>query len=122
MQPLYKIGSSFGFYICKSSFGRGGDRSSVIEKEMLQNKLQMNGFDIIEECKAGYIEKIKSIILYMVHQEGAIIEKRKPSDVLADELVLEYSYLSAIFSEQENGTIEKYFILQKIERIKGLIS
>lgn len=95
---------------------------SVVEKEILQNELQANGFDIIEERKAKHIEKIKNSIIFMVHQEGGITEKRKLSEVLTHELALEYSYLSAIFSEQENCTIEKYFILQKIERIKELIS
>ena len=44
------------------------------------------------------------------------------SDYLSQKLELAYASLSAIFSEQEHQTIEKYFIQQKIEKVKELIT
>jgi AraC-like DNA-binding protein len=40
---------------------------------------------------------------------------------LSDKLNLDYPYLSSLFSELEGRTIEKYFISQKIERVKELL-
>jgi AraC-like DNA-binding protein len=41
--------------------------------------------------------------------------------MLSEELNHDYSYLSNLFSEVEGTTIEKYFIAQKIEKVKELL-
>lgn len=43
------------------------------------------------------------------------------SDILSDTLHHDYNYLSNLFSEVEGTTIEKYFIAQKIEKVKELL-
>ena len=43
------------------------------------------------------------------------------STYLTDKLGTDYSALSKLFSESMGLTIERYFILQKIERVKELI-
>src|SRR5699024_5267921 len=43
------------------------------------------------------------------------------SDFISDKLHYEYNYLSTVFSEIEGRTIEKYFIAQKIEKVKELL-
>ena len=40
---------------------------------------------------------------------------------LSQHILQEYSTISKLFAEVEDTTIEKYFILQKIEKIKELI-
>src|SRR5690606_4530564 len=46
---------------------------------------------------------------------------RTLSEYLSDELHQDYSALSNLFSEVEGITIEKYYILQKIEKVKELL-
>ena len=53
-------------------------------------------------------------------------DKEKPghvnfSDFLSSELNHDYSYLSHLFSMVEGTTIEKYMILQRIEKVKELL-
>lgn len=43
------------------------------------------------------------------------------SDYLSQNLHQDYSALSSLFSEIENTTIEKYYIHQKIEKVKELL-
>ncbi|GAI78333.1 unnamed protein product, partial [marine sediment metagenome] len=43
------------------------------------------------------------------------------SDYLTTETGKDYHYLSNLFSDIENVTIERFIILQKIERVKELI-
>ena len=43
------------------------------------------------------------------------------SDLLSDALHHDYNYLSGLFSEVEGTTIERYYIAQKIERVKELL-
>jgi len=42
-------------------------------------------------------------------------------EMLSNELGSDYSYLSKLFSSVEGLTIEKYLILQKIEKVKELL-
>ena len=43
------------------------------------------------------------------------------SDYIVAAISQDYSYISNLFSQQENATIEHYYILQKIERVKELL-
>jgi AraC-like DNA-binding protein len=45
----------------------------------------------------------------------------KLSDYLSKQLLQDYNTLSNLFSKVENTTIEKYFISQKIEKVKELL-
>lgn len=78
------------------------------------------GFELIDDKKSRIIEKIKNIIIELVHHQGNDT-KNNLSDVLTSKLHNDYNYLSNLFSEIENTTIEKYFIAQKIEKVKELL-
>lgn len=92
------------------------------QKEKLDQRLKEIGFEIIETRKSQISEKIKNEITALVFDPKGIRLSENLSDYLSNKIGLEYSYLSAVFSEEENTSIEKYFILQKIERIKEFIS
>ncbi|BAV07437.1 transcriptional regulator, AraC family [Filimonas lacunae] len=78
------------------------------------------GFELIDDKNSRMIEKIKGVIIRLVHQENCAV-KTNLSDLLSGELHYEYHSLSNLFSEVEGITIEKYFIAQKIERVKELL-
>jgi len=89
-------------------------------KAALLEKLNDLGFDLIDDKRSRIIEKIKNIIIDLVHHRDNDL-KTNLSEVLAKELHHDYNYLSHLFSEVEGTTIEKYFIAQKIERVKELL-
>ncbi|MGJ1446981.1 helix-turn-helix domain-containing protein [Sphingobacterium spiritivorum] len=90
------------------------------EKKKLEDVLISLGFELIDDKKSRIIEKIKNIIIDLVHyQENDT--KTNLSDVLSNQLHHDYNYLSNLFSEVEGTTIEKYFIAQKIEKVKELL-
>ncbi len=90
------------------------------EKTNLDKALTPLGFEIIDDKKSRIIEKIKSIIIDLVHHKDNDT-KYNLSAVLSKELHHDYSYLSNLFSEVEGTNIEKYFIAQKIEKVKELL-
>lgn len=90
------------------------------QKEILLKNLQDLGFDFIDDKKSKTIEKIKNLIVDLVHHKNNEL-KINLSDYLVENLHQDYSTLSNLFSEIENNTIEKYFISQKIERVKELL-
>lgn len=90
-----------------------------IKSEVLRN-LQSLGFDLMDDKKSKTIEKIKSLIIDLVQNKNNQITINL-SDYLVQELLQDYSTLSNLFSEVEGITIEKYFIHQKIEKVKELL-
>lgn len=90
------------------------------EKDELNNVLQSFGFDLIDNKKSLLIEKIKNTIVDLVHYSDDHL-KTNFSQYISNKLHHDYSYLSNLFSEVEGTTIEKYFIAQKIEKVKELL-
>lgn len=90
------------------------------KKNALNDDLHTLGFEPIDDKKRQSIEKIKNLIIELVHYRDNEIDI-KLSAYLSHELHQDYSTLSNLFSEVENTTIEKYFITQKIEKVKELL-
>jgi AraC-like DNA-binding protein len=86
----------------------------------LNEDLLKIGFEIIDDKKGKVIEKIKNAIVDLIHhsEDGLNVNL---SSFLADKTNYDYNYLSNLFSEVEGTTIEKYFISQKIEKVKELL-
>ena len=90
------------------------------KKKELNGVLTSLGFELIDDKKGRIIEKIKAVIIDLVHHQDNET-KHNLSDLLSSELHHDYNYLSNLFSDVEGTTIEKYFIAQKIERVKELL-
>ncbi|MDQ3536440.1 MAG: AraC family transcriptional regulator [Bacteroidota bacterium] len=86
----------------------------------IQNVLEQNGFELIDDKKARTVEKIKIAIIELIHQDQQVLNINY-STFLEETLGLDYQYLSSLFSSTESITLEKYIILQKIERVKELL-
>lgn len=99
---------------------------SIVESlsfEQIQNvriALQRSGLELIDNKKSILVEKIKNIILEMVHHSTGPL-KTNFSNYLSDKLNLDYTYLANVFSEVQGTTIENFIILNKIYRVKELI-
>ena len=90
------------------------------KKNELNHILQSFGFEIIDDKKSQLIEKIKNTIVELVHYSRDQLQTNF-SEHISKKLHHDYSYLSNLFSEVEGTTIEKYFIAQKIEKVKELL-
>lgn len=93
---------------------------TALEKKAIEEVLTPLGFEVIDDKKGRIIEKIKNVIIEVVHHQDSNI-KTNLSDILSNELQHDYNYLSNLFSDIEGTTIEKYFIAQKIEKVKELL-
>jgi AraC-like DNA-binding protein len=86
----------------------------------LKSALHDIGFELIDDKKAILIEKIKGVIIDMVHYADEL-PKVTFSNYLVDKLRYDYTYMANLFSEVQGMTIEHFIISHKIERIKELI-
>lgn len=90
------------------------------QKDNINEILLPLGFVLIDDKKSRIIEKIKNSIVELVHYSEDQL-KTNFSDYIIKQLHHDYNYLSNLFSEVEGITIEKYFISQKIERVKEFL-
>lgn len=88
-----------------------------VQMENLSNRLEDLGFEILDDKNKKLIEKIKAHLIQKV-QSGEIEEHFSLSDFLPAKLNKEYTQISRLFSEVEGTTLEQFFILQKIEKVK----
>lgn len=95
------------------------DISSVNRVELKKNLLKF-GLELLEDKKSVLIEKIKNVIIEMIHFMDEV-PKVNYSDYISEKLNYDYTYLSNIFSEVKGITIQQFIIVHKIERVKELL-
>jgi YesN/AraC family two-component response regulator len=93
---------------------------TMSQRELLKASLLHSGLELMDDKRAMLIEKIKNIIIEMVHHTDENI-KVNFSNYLSEKMNHDYTYLSNLFSEVQGTTIEHFIISHKIERIKELI-
>lgn len=96
------------------------EKLSTRKISQLQSALLKSGLELLEDRKSMLIEKIKNIIVEMIHysDEPPSINF---SDYLSEKVHYDYNYISNLFSEVKGTTIEHYIIAHKIERAKELL-
>lgn len=90
------------------------------QREELKIALLSSGLELMDDKKAMLIEKIKNVIVEMVHYSDEL-PRVNYSDYISEKLNFDYTYLSNVFSEVKGVTIQQFIIVHKIERIKELI-
>lgn len=96
------------------------DLNNLSESKII-DILHNYGIEIIDDKEKILVEKIKIAVIELIHQlnnTNSIIQK---SDYLIEKLGLPYKKISKVFSQNEPITLERFIILNKIEKIKRLI-
>lgn len=94
----------------------------IITSDKIKDVLKLSGLSLISNREEKIVEDIKTAVIELIHYMNNVDSIAKKSEYIVEKLGLNYRYLSKIFSEYENITLERYIIFQKIERIKNLIN
>jgi len=86
--------------------------------EKILNKI---GFELVTNKEKILVEQIKVAIVELIHQANNMNSIIRNSDYLVEKLGYSYQHLSVIFSKHESNTLEKYIIINKIEKVKEMI-
>jgi AraC-like DNA-binding protein len=97
-----------------------GEILSDQQYEILKESLHQNNFELISGKENILTEKIKNVIIEMIHYSDEL-PVIKYSSYISSKLKTNYTYLSKIFSKVKNITIEHFIIIHKIERVKQLL-
>lgn len=90
------------------------------QRQQLKENLLRSGLELMDDKKSILIEKIKNVIIEMIHYSDEL-PKARYSDHISEKLGYDYTYLSNIFSEVKGITIQQFIIIHKIERVKELL-
>jgi len=93
---------------------------SAEQRKMLDDQLTQSGLGLLDDKKSVLIEKIKNIIVELVHYSENQLTINF-SDYLSNKLNYNYTYLANLFSENQGTTIEHFYLAHKIERVKELL-
>ena len=88
--------------------------------KQLDAALKETGLEMVFDRRSLIVEKIKNIIFETIYnpEEPLAI---KFSCYLSEKLNYSYTYLSNLFSQENGISIERYIILQKIEKVKSML-
>lgn len=114
---------NLGYTVIQVSLGEAEITTTEgeVDLERIRAMMRDNGFELLDDRKTKLIEQVKLTIIELVHQGEEAELQVNTSDYIADKIGLDYNYLSNLFSSFEGITIEKYLILQRIERVKELL-
>ncbi|GAB2575438.1 helix-turn-helix domain-containing protein [Spirosoma areae] len=110
-----------GYRVAQVELGRVTIEEPV-DLALIGPVLEGHGFALLTDKTARVVNQVKTLIIDLI-QSGRIANlKTTLSDYLASQVGLDYAHLSHLFSTTENLTIEKFWIMQRIERAKELLS
>ena len=90
------------------------------QREQLKKNLLRSGLELLDDNKSILIEKIKNVIIEMIHYSDEIPQVNY-SEYIAEKLGYDYTYLANTFSEVKGITIQQFIIIHKIEKVKELL-
>jgi AraC-like DNA-binding protein len=93
---------------------------SIAQRMRLNENLLKSGLELLDDKKSILIEKIKNVIIEMIHYSEELPEVNY-SDYISEKVGYDYTYLANAFSEVKGITIQHYIIIHKIEKVKELL-
>jgi len=115
---------SLGFNVNEVILGQA-DITPEPDEEQLQlisSALKVPGFELINTETEKTVEAIKNAIIELVHHSDLSEFNTSFSDYISKRTGKDYSYLSRLFSNAQDMTIERFIIEQKVEKIKELLT
>jgi AraC-like DNA-binding protein len=113
-----------GFHPLKVELGEAVVDENLTEaqkSDILAPKLKALGFELLDDRRMQTIEQMKAAIIKLVHYRDNN-STLNLSSFLQHELHQDYSTLSKLFSEFTSMTVERYYMEQRIERVKELLT
>lgn len=97
------------------------NKISLSIQNLLIEKLEYVGLEIIESRTQRLIAEVKLAVSDYLSL-GFDSQKYKLSKFISSKVSYDFTYLSDLFSKIEGLTIERYFILQRLEKVRELIT
>lgn len=97
------------------------EKNTTVSFSEIKRVLGENGFEIIESENQILVEKIKHAVIDLLQNHHEKLNDLNFPTYLSEKTGMPYRLLSRIFSTEKKMTIERYIILEKIEKAKELL-
>jgi AraC family transcriptional regulator len=122
IQAVDKELKELGLEVVSVNLGNATFReNNQVGLHTIDEALQKNGFELLQSDEEKTLEKIKNVITALFQREVVPDDSFAFSKIIAEKVGRSYSQLSTLFSRNKKITIERYIILQRIEKAKELI-
>lgn len=98
------------------------ENQDLVDEEVVEAALVRNGFELLRDKRQELVEKVKLAVIILIYDEKLSTLKTTVSTYLAEELGKDYSTISTTFKAAEAMSLNRYVVLQKIERAKELLA
>lgn len=88
--------------------------------EQLDKVLTEQGFELLTSNNAKLVSEIKTVIIEQIHHNTEPLQVNF-SDYLSQKIGYDYQHLSRLFSSVVGMTINRFIVVQKIEKVKELL-
>jgi AraC-like DNA-binding protein len=111
-----------GFHQTKVKLGEAEIKEdlSIKQRDNLRISLKNIGLELMEDRKNILADRVKTAIIDLVHYTDHQIRINLP-DYLSEKVYHNYAFLCKLFSEVNDTTIEKFYLSQKLEKVKELL-
>lgn len=89
--------------------------------QLIASALKVPGFELISSETDKTVEAIKNAVIELVHHSDLSELRTTFSEYISNRVNRDYAYLSRLFSNAQDMTIERFIIEQKVEKIKELL-
>ena len=86
-----------------------------------KTQLDPIGFELLDDKRSQVVEQIRAHVIRLIRNHPQDVINKKFSVLLSEQMGMDYTHLSSLFSSVEGITLEKYVILQRIEKVKELL-
>ncbi len=111
-----------GYQVTQVELGRAIVEEPTVDLALIGPVLEGHGFALLTDRTTRVVNQVKTLIIDLIQSGHIASLKITLSDYLAAQVGLDYAHLSHLFSTTENLTIEKFWIMQRVERAKELLS
>lgn len=96
------------------------NRNEWTEKR-IEILLNDNGFGLILSRDRRIVDQTKQAVVELIHELNNVSSIVQKSEYIVEKVGLSYQQIAKLFSKYEPLTLERFIILNKIERVKELI-
>ncbi len=122
IETVGQVLSEKGFKVQSIKLGEAEVDTEPSQQQLndIDLSLKKRGFQLLMDKRSQIVNQVKAEIIHLIHHNEILLVNL--SEHLAKLIGADYSSISNLFSSSEGITIEKFAILQKVEKVKELLS
>ncbi|GAB2575337.1 hypothetical protein GCM10027190_26360 [Spirosoma areae] len=94
---------------------------SAEQLKSVRSVLEHQGFSLLTDVKAATVQQVKEVVEKLLCQNDLGDRKIRFSELITQQIPMDYDALSALFSAQEGITLEKYIINRRLDKVRELL-